>query len=413
MDILEKTEPVDYKAEVAREKGLTESQSQEVGDLYRSFSKKHNIDLDELIYGSDGFMAINYPDGFPDFNGDIVYSEHYWNEFVNWAKEKYGLDLSESLTEFYNMPAIESDQKLYGIDNAIVDCQKYDLVAHSEDEKPLDCKMEKAPLEKPLTEGATPAEIKETKELAAKIGINTVADLQDFVNREALVDETPLETLKRYIAWLGDDFKLKDESKGADNKVARKSEFIDLSKFPELDWVDDEKVSLDDLSLESILAGPAEKSPFKEALEDEEILDDEDITVDLTDDESVEDTTAEAEVEEAEDVTTQDATDIINKCKQNGGRIISVGTTACRTMESATDKNGVLQSGSSSTGIFIYPGYKYKMVDCLVTNFHLPKSTLLMLVSALYNRDKVLEAYNIAVQQRYRFFSYGDACLII
>lgn len=110
---------------------------------------------------------------------------------------------------------------------------------------------------------------------------------------------------------------------------------------------------------------------------------------------------------------TQDAADIINKCKQNGGRIISVGTTACRTMESATDKNGVLQSGSSSTGIFIYPGYKYKMVDCLVTNFHLPKSTLLMLVSALYNRDKVLEAYNIAVQQRYRFFSYGDACLII
>lgn len=115
-----------------------------------------------------------------------------------------------------------------------------------------------------------------------------------------------------------------------------------------------------------------------------------------------------------EDYTvSEEAAELINSCRKNGGRIISVGTTACRTMESASDENGILHSGSSSTGIFIYPGYKYKMVDCLVTNFHLPKSTLLMLVSALYNRDKVLEAYNIAVEQRYRFFSYGDACLII
>lgn len=108
----------------------------------------------------------------------------------------------------------------------------------------------------------------------------------------------------------------------------------------------------------------------------------------------------------------KEAADIINQTKKDGGRIISVGTTACRTMESATDENGILCPGSNSTGIFIYPGYKYKMVDCLCTNFHLPKSTLLMLVSALYDRDKVIEAYEEAVKEKYRFFSYGDACLI-
>jgi len=105
--------------------------------------------------------------------------------------------------------------------------------------------------------------------------------------------------------------------------------------------------------------------------------------------------------------------EIINHAKKSGGRIFSVGTTACRTLESATDEQGILHAGNGDTNIFIYPGYQFKMVDCLITNFHLPKSTLLMLVSALYNREKVLEAYKIAVENRYRFFSYGDATLII
>ncbi|NCB41652.1 MAG: tRNA preQ1(34) S-adenosylmethionine ribosyltransferase-isomerase QueA [Clostridia bacterium] len=108
----------------------------------------------------------------------------------------------------------------------------------------------------------------------------------------------------------------------------------------------------------------------------------------------------------------QNAT-IINQAKACGGRIFSVGTTACRTLESATDQVGILQPGNGNTDIFIYPGYKFKMVDCMITNFHLPKSTLLMLVSALYDRDKILEAYNIAVDMKYRFFSYGDATLIV
>lgn len=110
---------------------------------------------------------------------------------------------------------------------------------------------------------------------------------------------------------------------------------------------------------------------------------------------------------------SKEAADIINNTRKAGGRIICVGTTATRTLESATDENGILHAGSGSTGIFIYPGYKYKMVDCLITNFHLPKSTLIMLVSALYDREKVLAAYKEAVNERYKFFSYGDACLII
>ena len=109
---------------------------------------------------------------------------------------------------------------------------------------------------------------------------------------------------------------------------------------------------------------------------------------------------------------TEEAAKIINETKAAGGRIISVGTTACRTMESATDENGIIHAGSADTGIFIYPGYKYKMVDELITNFHLPKSTLMMLVSALYDREKILEAYKTAVKERYRFFSYGDAMYI-
>ena len=111
-------------------------------------------------------------------------------------------------------------------------------------------------------------------------------------------------------------------------------------------------------------------------------------------------------------VSKEDA-DIINSAKAAGGRIISVGTTACRTLESATGEDGILKTGSGDTGIFIYPGYKFKMVDALITNFHLPKSTLLMLVSALYDREKILEAYNEAIKERYRVFSYGDAMIII
>ncbi|HCU07470.1 MAG TPA: tRNA preQ1(34) S-adenosylmethionine ribosyltransferase-isomerase QueA [Clostridiales bacterium] len=122
----------------------------------------------------------------------------------------------------------------------------------------------------------------------------------------------------------------------------------------------------------------------------------------------------EAHVMHFEDyAVSREAADLVNETKAAGGRIISVGTTACRTMESATDENGVLQPGEGSTGIFIYPGYRFKMVDSMITNFHLPKSTLLMLVSALYDRENMLRAYEVAVKERYRFFSYGDATLIL
>ena len=109
---------------------------------------------------------------------------------------------------------------------------------------------------------------------------------------------------------------------------------------------------------------------------------------------------------------SQEAADTINAAKKAGGRIICVGTTACRTIESASTEDGVLHPGSADTGIFIYPGYRFKITDCMITNFHLPKSTLLMLVSALYDREKMLEAYRTAVAEKYRFFSYGDAMFI-
>lgn len=109
---------------------------------------------------------------------------------------------------------------------------------------------------------------------------------------------------------------------------------------------------------------------------------------------------------------------IINETIINGGRIVSVGTTSTRTVESAayfdrTSGKYLVASGAGNTNIFIYPGYEFKIIDSLITNFHLPKSTLLMLISALYDREKVLEAYDIAVKEKYRFFSYGDACIII
>ena len=109
---------------------------------------------------------------------------------------------------------------------------------------------------------------------------------------------------------------------------------------------------------------------------------------------------------------TKEAADQINQTKQAGGRIICVGTTSCRTIESATDDNGVIHPGEGDTSIFIYPGYRFKMLDCLITNFHLPESTLIMLVSALAGREHVLAAYEEAVKERYRFFSFGDAMFI-
>ena len=103
---------------------------------------------------------------------------------------------------------------------------------------------------------------------------------------------------------------------------------------------------------------------------------------------------------------------ILNETKANGGRIISVGTTSTRTLESVTDENGIVHAGSGETQIFIYPGYKFKAIDGLITNFHLPKSTLIMLVSALAGRKNVLNAYKEAVEKKYRFFSFGDAMFI-
>ncbi len=103
---------------------------------------------------------------------------------------------------------------------------------------------------------------------------------------------------------------------------------------------------------------------------------------------------------------------MINETKKNGGRVICVGTTSCRTLESATGDDGILKAGSGWTEIFIYPGYQFKILDALITNFHLPESTLLMLVSALAGRDNVMAAYEEAVKERYRFFSFGDAMFI-
>ena len=111
-------------------------------------------------------------------------------------------------------------------------------------------------------------------------------------------------------------------------------------------------------------------------------------------------------------VVEEDQAKLINDTKKNGGRVISVGTTSCRTLESATDENGILQAKSGWTEIFIYPGYQFKMIDALITNFHLPESTLLMLVSALAGKDHIMAAYEEAVKEKYRFFSFGDAMMI-
>ena len=112
-------------------------------------------------------------------------------------------------------------------------------------------------------------------------------------------------------------------------------------------------------------------------------------------------------------VVEQAEADKINNARKNGGRIISVGTTSTRTLESVTDENGVVHAGSGWTKIFIYPGYKFKAVDCLITNFHLPESTLIMLVAAMVGREKILETYETAVREKDRFFSFGDAMFIV
>ena len=111
-------------------------------------------------------------------------------------------------------------------------------------------------------------------------------------------------------------------------------------------------------------------------------------------------------------MVSQEAADIINETKRAGGRIISVGTTSTRTLESVADEQGFVRETSGWTQIFIYPGYKFKCVDALITNFHLPESTLLMLVSALASKEQIMNAYEIAVKERYRFFSFGDAMFI-
>lgn len=109
---------------------------------------------------------------------------------------------------------------------------------------------------------------------------------------------------------------------------------------------------------------------------------------------------------------TEEAARLINETKQSGGRVICVGTTSCRTVESAAAEDGTLRACSGQTEIFIYPGYQFKVLDCLITNFHLPESTLVMLVSALAGKEKIMAAYEEAIRQQYRFFSFGDAMLI-
>lgn len=109
---------------------------------------------------------------------------------------------------------------------------------------------------------------------------------------------------------------------------------------------------------------------------------------------------------------SKEAADTINRTRAAGGRVIAVGTTSCRTLESAAADDGTIPARSGDTDIFIYPGYKFKAIDCLITNFHLPESTLMMLVSALAGRDNIMNAYETAVKERYRFFSFGDAMFI-
>ena len=108
----------------------------------------------------------------------------------------------------------------------------------------------------------------------------------------------------------------------------------------------------------------------------------------------------------------QETADLINETKRTGGRVVCVGTTSCRTVESWAGEDGTMKASAGWTDIFIYPGYRFKALDCLITNFHLPESTLIMLVSALAGREHILSAYEEAVKEKYRFFSFGDAMFI-
>ena len=109
---------------------------------------------------------------------------------------------------------------------------------------------------------------------------------------------------------------------------------------------------------------------------------------------------------------SQETADVINETRKLGGRVICVGTTSCRTIESWAEEDGTLKASAGWTNIYIYPGYRFKALDCLITNFHLPESTLVMLVSALAGREHILAAYEEAVREKYRFFSFGDAMFI-
>ena len=109
----------------------------------------------------------------------------------------------------------------------------------------------------------------------------------------------------------------------------------------------------------------------------------------------------------------EETAEIINNTKQNGGRVICVGTTSCRTLESCAQKYGEIRACSGDTDIFIYPGFKFNAMDALITNFHLPESTLIMLVSAFAGSENTMNAYNTAVKERYRFFSFGDSMLVL
>ena len=110
---------------------------------------------------------------------------------------------------------------------------------------------------------------------------------------------------------------------------------------------------------------------------------------------------------------SEETAEIINSTRKSGGRIIAVGTTSVRTLETCSEPDGTVVPQKGNTEIFIYPGYRFKAVDALVTNFHLPESTLLMLISAFYDKEKIMTAYAEAVKERYRFFSFGDAMIII
>ena len=111
-------------------------------------------------------------------------------------------------------------------------------------------------------------------------------------------------------------------------------------------------------------------------------------------------------------IIDKEACKVINETKKRGNKVYAVGTTSCRVLESATDKNGIIHDMAKETDIFIYPGYKFKMIDALLTNFHLPESTLIMLVSAFATKENIMNAYKIAVEEKYRFFSFGDCMLI-